>query len=70
MLVSRFVGDLAVARIPDLRLTETLAAGGTVASASVVQEGTGESRWYDLIEMGTSRKPIGRLRGTELSGWR
>ena len=70
MAVKLFVGGLAFATSSD-RLRETFAATGTVASASVVTDPTGQSRGFGFVEMETTEQAgeaIARLHGSQLDG--
>ena len=70
MAVKLFVGGLAFATSSD-RLRETFAVVGTVASASVVKDPTGQSRGFGFVEMETSEEAaaaITRLHGSQLDG--
>src|SRR3990167_8666832 len=55
MAVKLFVGGLAFATSSD-RLRETFAVVGTVASASVVKDPTGQSRGFGFVEMETTEE--------------
>lgn len=70
MAVKLFVGGLAFATSSD-RLRETFAVVGTVASASVVTDPTGQSRGFGFVEMETTEEAaaaITRLHGSQLDG--
>ena len=70
MAVKLFVGGLAFATTSD-RLRDTFAAVGTVASADVVKDPTGQSRGFGFVEMETTEAAtdaISRLHGRELDG--
>ena len=70
MAVKLFVGGLALATSSD-RLRETFAVVGTVASASVVKDPTGQSRGFGFVEMETTEEAaaaITRLHGSQLDG--
>jgi RNA recognition motif-containing protein len=70
MAVKLFVGGLAFATSND-RLRELFAAVGTVASASVVKDPSGQSRGFGFVEMETPQEAtdaISRLNGSQLDG--
>ena len=70
MAVKLFVGGLAFATTSD-RLRDTFAAVGTVASADVVKDPTGQSRGFGFVEMETTEAAtdaLSRLHGRELDG--